>query len=130
MDSVPHILIIDDEEDMLWAMEYALRADGFNVTSFSNGKQALVCLKEQVIAVAFVDAKLPDLDGLTLIGMIRAQFPQTAIILVTGFYYQEDSLVIEGIKNHLFNFFLAKPFQLKDILTLAHRAVEVNREMQ
>ena len=125
----PHILIIDDEEDLCWALENVLRSEEFPVTSFKNGKEALACMGEHFFEVAFVDAKLPDLDGLTLAAMIREQSLHTSIILISGFYYQEDRAIIEGIDNNLFNLFLAKPFDLKDIRLLAHQAVAWSREM-
>lgn len=130
MECESHILVIDDEEDLCWVLENVLRSEGFTVTSVNNGKEALACLTGQVFEVVFVDAKLPELDGLTLAAMIRKQSPQTSIILISGFYYQEDQAITEGIEKNLFNLFLAKPFDLEDIRLLARQAVAWSREMK
>ena len=123
------ILIIDDEEDLCWVLENGLRSEECGVTSFKDGKEALICLSERFFDVVIIDAKLPDLDGMTLASMIRNQSPHTTIIMISGFYYPEDRMIVEGIEKKLFNFFLAKPFDLKEIRVLAHQAVDWSREM-
>ena len=119
-----HVLVVDDEEDLCWVIERALRPAGFVVKSANSGRKALEYLAQENYKVAFVDAKIPDMDGLILAALIRQRSPRTSIILISGFYYQEDSTIIEGLKNNLFIGFIAKPFDLNEIRRLTRLAVE------
>jgi CheY-like chemotaxis protein len=122
----PWILVVDDEPDMCWALENILRPVGYRVITATTGTEALdrLVAHEQPYAAAFIDAKLPDLDGLEVAALIRKESPHTAVFLISGYYYKEDSTVIEGLKNNLFVGFVSKPFDLKEVRRMAHRATE------
>jgi CheY-like chemotaxis protein len=117
------ILIVDDEPDMCWALENMLRPDGYAVTTTTTGAQALELLTTGSYAVAFVDAKLSDLDGLELAALIRQRSPNTAIVLISGYFYQEDKAVTEGLQKNLFVDFIPKPFDLKEIRSVTRQVL-------
>jgi DNA-binding NtrC family response regulator len=118
------ILIVDDEPDMCWALENMLRPGGYAVTTTTTGAQALELLAAESYALAFVDAKLPDLDGLELAALIRQRSPNTAIVLISGYFYQEDKAVTEGLQKNLFVDFIPKPFDLKEIRSVTRQVLE------
>ncbi|MFQ5813799.1 MAG: response regulator [Anaerolineae bacterium] len=120
----PRILVVDDEPDMCWALENILRPAGYAVTTTTRGAEALELLAGEPYVAAFVDAKLPDLDGLELAGLIRQRSPDTAIVLISGYFYQEDRAITEGLQENLFIGFVAKPFDLEEVRLMAHQAVE------
>jgi len=126
----PRILVVDDEPDMCWALENILRPAGFTVTTTTTGAEALELLAGRgdpagrPYAAAFVDAKLPDLDGLELAALIRQRSPHTAIVLISGYFYQEDRAINEGLQKGLFIGFIAKPFDLEEVRLMARQAVE------
>jgi CheY-like chemotaxis protein len=117
------ILVVDDEPDMCWALGYVLRQAGYTVTSTTRGIEALELLETESFAVALVDAMLPDLDGHELAATIRAEKPQIAIVLISGYYYPEDPAVAEGLGHELFDAFIAKPFSLDAIRQVVHRVL-------
>jgi CheY-like chemotaxis protein len=117
------ILIVDDEPDMCWALENTLRPAGYAVTTTTSGIEALRLVAGETFAVAFVDAKLPDLDGLELATLIRQCSPQTAMVLVSGYFYEEDKAVTERLQSDLFVGFIAKPFDLEQVRLMAQRAM-------
>jgi CheY-like chemotaxis protein len=123
----PRILVVDDEPGMCWALENILRPAGYAVTTTPSGAEALELLAGESYAVAFVDAKLPDLDGLELAALIRQHSPHTAIVLISGYYYQEDKAITEGLQDELFTGFIAKPFDLEEVRRMARQAVEQAR---
>jgi len=112
---LPRILVVDDEPDMCWALENILRPTGYAVTTTLKGLEALELLAAEDFAAAFIDAKLPDLDGLELAALIRQKSPRTIVILISGYFYQEDRTISEGLQKGLFAGFVAKPFDLKEI---------------
>jgi CheY-like chemotaxis protein len=120
--SLPRILVVDDEPDVCWALENILSPAGYAVTTTTQGVEALELLARQPYAVAFVDAKLPDLDGFELAALIRQRSPHTAVVLISGYYYREDSIVMDGLAKNLYVGFLSKPFQISEVLSLADQA--------
>ena len=66
-------------------------------------------------ACAFLDAKLPDMDGLELAGRMR-QRPDIKIVMVSGFFYRDDVSIQEAISRGLIIDFISKPFLQEEIL--------------
>jgi len=118
------ILVVDDEADMCWALENILSPDGYAVTATTSSVEALKLITEENYLVAFIDAKLPDLDGLELSLLIRQISPSTVVILMSGFFYQEDIAIIQGLQNNIFTGFIAKPFNVEEIRLIARRVIE------
>jgi CheY-like chemotaxis protein len=121
---LPRILVVDDEPDMCWALENMLRPAGFMVTTTTTGAEALKLLAEEPYAATFVDAKLPDLDGLELTALIRQRSPHTTIVMISGYFYQEDRAITEGLEKGFFMGFISKPFNLEEVRLMARQAVE------
>ena len=124
----PRILVVDDEPDMCWALEQILRPSGFAVTATERGAEALDLLTERFYAAAFVDVKLPDLDGLELAALIRQRSPHTAVVLISGYFYQEDKSIDEGLDQGLFAGFVSKPFDIMEVRLIARQVVEAAKE--
>ncbi len=119
------VLVVDDEPDMCWALESILRLAGYAVTTALSGAQALAVVQQTAFPVAFLDAKLPDMDGRDLAMQVRRISPGTAIVLVSGYYYSEDAYVADGLRKGLFVAFLAKPFDLRQVRQTIQRAMEI-----
>jgi DNA-binding NtrC family response regulator len=127
-EKLPRVLIVDDEPDMCWALQRILDPSEFAVTVTTRGAEALALLETTSFALAFVDAKIPDLDGMELAGLIRKRSPRTRIVLISGYFYQEDPAITEGLHNQVFIGFIAKPFDIQDVRTIARRAVQMSQE--
>lgn len=93
----------------------------------TNGIEALELLADGRFAVAFVDAKLPDMDGLELAALICQRSPHTVVVLISGYYYPEDKAIKEGLEKKLFFSYIAKPFELEEIRQAALRAIEIDK---
>jgi len=120
---LPRILVVDDEPDMCWTLENVLRPAGYAVTTTTTGARALELLAEKPYDVALVDAKLPDLDGLELAALIYQLSPHTVIVLISGYFYQEDKAITEGLQENLFIGFISKPFDLDEVRLTVRQAV-------
>ena len=69
------IIIIDDEPDMLWALENMLFKHGHLVHKADSASQALSVMVREKFDIALLDAKLPDMEGLELAARIREITP-------------------------------------------------------
>lgn len=117
------VLVVDDEPDMLWALNHALSRSGYHVVTASNASRALDCLKEQDFALAFIDVKLPDMDGLQLATAIREMNLGVGIIMISGYYYASDAEIEQEFAQRPYIGFIAKPFNLADIRDIAQKAL-------
>lgn len=69
----PHILIVDDESDIAAMLAHQLEDEGFQTTQVYSGTAALRLTREQQFDLILLDLMLPDLDGFTVLGGLRAQ---------------------------------------------------------
>ncbi len=88
-DVVPHranILLVDDREDKLMAMETIIAELGQNVISVTSGKEALRCVLQNDFAVILLDVNMPGMDGFETAHLIRQRrnSEHTPIIFITG----------------------------------------------
>jgi DNA-binding NtrC family response regulator len=110
------ILIVDDEPDMGWALEHLLNRRGFATRKALSAREAMNLLGQHRFSCAFLDAKLPDMDGLELARRIRELAPGTRIIMVSGYFYRDDVSIQEAISQKLIIDFISKPFLQEEIL--------------
>ncbi|MFO7971650.1 MAG: response regulator [Desulfobacterales bacterium] len=114
-------LIVDDEPDMCWALENILKRKGFCSKKASNGREALELVKQNRFRLCFLDAKLPDMEGLQLAKKIRDFDPLVPIVIVSGYFYKDDTDILNAQKQGLINGFIAKPFTHNEALKLIER---------
>lgn len=112
------VLIVDDEPDICWLFERALRPLGCAVTTTTSGAEALRWVASGDYALAFVDSMLPDVRGMDLAAQMRQRCPTLAVVLISGYFYREDAPVAAGLQSHLLAGFLAKPFNLSEMRAL------------
>jgi CheY-like chemotaxis protein len=110
------ILIVDDEPDMCWVLEHVLASQGLVTRRALGAQETLNLLEQQHYACVFLDAKLPDMDGLELARGIREMAPGTPIIMVSGYFYRDDLAIQEAISQGLISDFISKPFLQEEIL--------------
>lgn len=109
---------------MCWAMAHILKSCGHEVTTVSSGAEALTLLRKSRFPLIFMDAKLPDTDGLDVAWLVRQRYPDTFIVLVSGYYYADDPAIREASERRTINHFIAKPFARKDILDMLERVAQ------
>ncbi len=123
METTPTALVMDDEVDLAWAVQQTLVLDGWRVVVAHTGAAAIALAATEPIRIAFVDAKLPDMDGLDVARRIVELQPAATMVLISGYYYSEDQAVRETLRHGLFANFISKPFDLAEISALAQRAL-------
>ena len=78
-----NILVCDDEKDIVSALKIYLTADGYQVFSAYNGKQALKVLEEREIHLVLMDIMMPEMDGISAMVKIREK-SNVPVILLTA----------------------------------------------
>ena len=110
------ILLVDDDPEMCWALARILTRAGSTCQTAATAQEAITLAERQSFRMAFLDAKLPDGDGLDLARRLQGSSPGIRIALVSGFFYREDPIIVEAIQSGLIAVFIAKPFVHADIL--------------
>ncbi len=110
-------LIVDDEPDMCWAFQNLLAQNNILSQNALNGQQALELIRKVDFKAVFVDAKLPDIDGLDLAKKIREIAPDLRLIMVSGYFYRDDPAIRKALEEGLISNFVSKPFQNQEILS-------------
>ena len=118
------VLVVDDEHVIRNGIARVLTGKGLEVCTLSSGEEAVEVLAAKPFDVVFLDVKLPGMDGLSLLRHIRAGFPQTVVIMITGYPTMENA--VECLKRGAVDY-LIKPFRLEDIETLLAGAIAMNR---
>jgi DNA-binding NtrC family response regulator len=114
-------LIVDDEPDMCWALEHILEKNGLESKKAFTGREALDLMEVNRFRVAFLDAKLPDIEGMELARQIRNRDPAVRIMMISGYFYRDDDAIQKAVTEGLINGFIGKPFDHDEIL----KAIEI-----
>lgn len=86
------LLIVDDEEEILEMLDRHFRFMGYDIEVAVNGKEALRVLQHRAMRVVISDILMPEMDGIELLGEIRAQYPMTRVIMITGYVTIDNAL--------------------------------------
>jgi CheY-like chemotaxis protein len=113
--SPQRVLVVDDDVDMCWVLRVALTGLGCAVLTVATGGDAISAVVEKSFSLAFVDARLPDMDGLQLVGRLRSQQPRIRIVMISGYYLADDPRIVDAIRRSQIDQFVAKPFQIAAI---------------
>ncbi|HWR11656.1 MAG TPA: response regulator [Rectinemataceae bacterium] len=109
-------LVVDDEPEICWVLERILRKAGSVCHTARDAKEAMALAECQPYRMAFLDAKLPDHDGLDLARRLLKSSPGIRIVIVSGYFYQDDPNIAAAIRSGLISAFVAKPFDHAEIL--------------
>jgi two-component system, OmpR family, KDP operon response regulator KdpE len=118
------LLIVDDDPNIRRTIARWMGSHGFIVTEAGTAGEALDQMAEHAAAITVCDVGLPDRNGLWLAAQMRRQFPQTALVITTGFGIAAlpSNLDPDAIG------YLAKPFTKQQLLRTIDWAIEWRHE--
>ncbi len=112
---------------MCWVISHILESQGQSIVTASSGKEACSKLSEGCYSLVFLDAKMPDMDGLDVARFAnKLGNDKPKIIMISGYHYANDPIICNAIEEGLITGFLSKPFTNEEILlhyNLHHNAV-------
>ena len=83
------ILLVDDEVDFVDLMKIRLEANGYEVITANNGKEALDKFNTDKPSAVLLDIMMPEMDGLSVLKQIRAEDARLPVFIVTAFSNEE-----------------------------------------
>ena len=121
MDTIPKILIIDDEEIVIDSCTHILANSGYQIATARNGTLGLELLQQENPDLVFVDLKMPGISGMDVLEKIQ-EFDSTIVtVVITGF--ATVSSAVEAMKKGAYDF-LPKPFTPDEMRLIARRALD------
>ena len=118
------ILVIDDEETFRTTLATVLRDEGYETAEARDGATAIQRLQEAPPDVAICDIRMPDLDGIELLGKIKEISPATEVIMVTAFGTLETA--VEAMRLGAYDY-ITKPFMFDDVIFRIRRLLDGRR---
>lgn len=115
------IWVIDDDDAIRWVLERALQNADFNVRSFSTAPDCLDALSHDSPDALITDIRMPEMDGLTLLGKVTERQPDLPVIVTTA--HSDLESAVSAYQGGAFDY-LPKPFDIDEAVALAQRACE------
>jgi DNA-binding NtrC family response regulator len=115
------VAVVDDEPLALKNIRRIVARDGHEVEAFTNPAQALQRMLQSPFHIVMTDIRMPQMSGMELLERIKARFPETQVILFTGYASVDDA--VKAIKKGAF-YYVEKPLTPDKILSVLKRAVE------
>ena len=114
------ILVIDDEPMVCKSCEKIFE-DNYDVTITMSGREGLDRLLQEDFDLVIVDLKMPDMDGMELVKIIKQKRPNTEVVIMTG--YSTVETAVEGMKLGAAEF-ISKPFTPDEMLTAVEEVLK------
>ncbi len=121
-----HILIVDDEPLIRSSLGELLTISGYSVSTAANGKEALEILKDYTADIVIADMKMPVMDGIQLLKKVKANYPETPVIVISGYASIENA--VEAMKEGAYDY-VTKPIVDSEIKIVIERLLK-QRQLQ
>ncbi len=123
------ILVVDDEENMLWMLQKNLSKNLPDVQTLAarSGEEALALLSKNIFHLVITDISMPGISGLELLIEINNRYPQTGVIVMTAYpssAYEHEAMVCGCLR------FIEKPFDIKTMRSIVEEVLKKNEELQ
>ncbi len=103
------LLMVDDEPNVLAALQRSFRREGFKVLTATSAAQGLELLAEHPVQVVLSDERMPTMSGTEFLSRVRTLYPDTIRIILSG--YADLATVVDAVNRGTLYKFLSKPWQ-------------------
>ena len=117
------VLFVDDEINVLSAIRRAVIEESYTAFFVGSGSEALATMEKHDISVIVTDMRMPVMDGLTLLKIVKEKYPKTVRIVLSG-YTQLSQMLATINQGEIFKF-IAKPWATdEELLPIVRQAVD------
>lgn len=116
------ILIVDDEESIRELFGGLFRPPDYYTLAAPNGMTAVALASEHIFDLAFIDFKMPDMNGVETSKRLREIQPSLKTVLISGYLVEDRANAVEEARAQAF---LAKPFSAAAVRSLAERLLGI-----
>src|SRR3990172_11653066 len=116
------VLVVDDEEDALNACSQILRKEGYEVAIAGSAPRGLELARSRPFDLAVLDIKMPKMDGIELLRMLKRVDPELAVVMITGYATVETA--VQSMKEGAYDY-IPKPFTPDELRLVVRNALEL-----
>jgi response regulator RpfG family c-di-GMP phosphodiesterase len=116
------ILCVDDEPNILSSLRRLFRARGYEVLTAESGSAGLKLLETEPVDLVISDMRMPEMHGARFLELVRASWPQTMRLLLTG--HADIGFILDAINRGEIYRYITKPWDETDILIVVRHALE------
>ena len=117
------ILIVEDNEDLLFTLTRVLEKEGYELHNAGSGEEALEVFKKELIDLVLLDLKLPKMSGMEVLNRLKDHDPDCLVLMMTGL--TDPKPAIEAMKMGAYDY-LMKPFELDEVKLVVRKALETH----
>ena len=114
------ILVVDDDDVVRHAHQRSLSGTDCNVAAAWNGDEALRAMEREPFDLVLLDLRMPGMDGMSVLREIKARWPDSEVIIITGYPTVESAK--EAVRLGAYDY-LAKPVGPADVINAATNAI-------
>ena len=115
------LLLVDDEENILNSLRRILRNEPYALLTCNDGEAALQLLEQQPIDLVISDARMPGMDGATLLAQVQQRWPNCLRILLTG--YADLTTTVKAINQGQIYRYISKPWDDNELRLIIRQAL-------
>ena len=119
---LPTFLCVDDEPNILSALRRLFRGKGWQTLTAEGAHAALALLETQSVDLVISDMRMPEMDGAQFLAQVRARWPDTLRLLLTG--HSDINAIIEAINRGEIYRYITKPWDDNEIVLIVRQALE------
>lgn len=116
------ILLVDDEPNILKALQRLLRPEGYKILLAESGADGLIMMATEKVDLIISDMRMPEMDGAMFLSLVRKRWPDTMRLLLTG--HADMTQTVSAINQGEIYRFIAKPWQDEEFLIIVRQALE------
>jgi putative nucleotidyltransferase with HDIG domain len=116
------VLFVDDEVNILKALQRLLRSEHMNVLCASRAQEALELLDKQQCQVVVTDQRMPEMTGVDLLSQVRQRFPDIVRMMLTG--YTEMDVAVDAINRGEIYRLITKPWNDDELRATIRQAFD------
>ncbi|MGD0450442.1 MAG: response regulator [Candidatus Bathyarchaeia archaeon] len=125
MDRNAKILIVDDDENIRNTMKAILEDEGYIVDLAATGNEAVQKTERVAYNLALLDIRLPDMEGVELLKLMKDATPRTRKIMVTGYPSMQNAIIA---LNKNADAYLIKPVNVEKLLNTVKEQLQLQEE--
>src|SRR5208283_4222466 len=122
MDKHARILVVDDDESITSTMKAILEDEGYIVDLAATGREAIKRTEETAYNVALIDIRLPDMQGVELLKLMKDAVPRTRKIMMTGYPSMKNAI---AALNKNADIYLIKPIDIEKLLSTVKEQLQL-----
>ena len=106
------VLFVDDEEKLLKSLKRGLLDEPYNTLFANSGKKAIEILESNEVHVLVTDMRMPEMGGLTLLKIVKEQYPHIVRMVLSG--YTQVTTLLTAINQGEIYKYITKPWKLEE----------------